>query len=183
MQLRNTRKDSAWGVIICQHTESSSTGPIRAHACMQAVVMGTRRKMAVSVNSCGICDGAIHDALTAPATQLGGGSSQENEDQSDAAAIWGGGDSQDVQLPCKHLFHGRCIRGWTIVGKKDVCPVCLEKVDLRVLYANRPWASTNLSWSVPCQMLSHQHTPPPPPLPPHTHTHTCFFHLQLSWHN
>ncbi len=36
--------------------------------------------------------------------------------------------------------------GWTIVGKKDVCPVCLEKVDLKDLYANRPWETSNLSW-------------------------------------
>ena len=122
--------------------------------------MGGQRKMAVSVNACGICDGALHDAVTAPAARLGAGpgeqgralgplhpgASPEEGAAADAAAIWGGGDSQDVQLPCKHLFHGRCIRGWTIVGKKDVCPVCLEKVDLRVLYGHRPWASTNLSW-------------------------------------
>ena len=118
-------------------------------ACMQAAVMGTRRKMAVSVNSCGVCDGAIHDALTAPAAQLGTAQEVQNgdEDEDSPTQIWGGGDSQDVQLPCNHLFHGRCIRGWTIVGKKDVCPVCLEKVDLRVLYGKRPWSSQNLSWS------------------------------------
>jgi hypothetical protein len=58
------------------------------------------------------------------------------------------------QLACKHCFHELCIRGWTIVGKKDVCPVCLEKVDMRDLYADKPWETQNLSWwvgqRVPC---------------------------------
>jgi hypothetical protein len=32
------------------------------------------------------------------------------------------------------------------VGKKSVCPVCLEKVDLRHLWADRPWETRNISW-------------------------------------
>ena len=31
-------------------------------------------------------------------------------------------------------------------GKKDVCPVCMEKVDLRALYADRAWNTSNLTW-------------------------------------
>ena len=50
-----------------------------------------------------------------------------------------------VQLNCKHCFHELCVRGWTMVGKKDTCPVCLEKVDLRSVH-DRPWDSTNLNW-------------------------------------
>jgi RING finger protein 121 len=26
------------------------------------------------------------------------------------------------QLACKHVFHEKCIRGWCLVGKKDICP-------------------------------------------------------------
>lgn len=55
-------------------------------------------------------------------------------------------NEKSVQLTCKHLFHDQCIRGWTLVGKKDTCPVCLEKVDLRALYADRPWDTRNLTW-------------------------------------
>ena len=40
--------------------------------------------------------------------------------------------------------------GWTIVGKKDTCPVCAEKVDLKAVFADRPWETTNLNWN---QML------------------------------
>ena len=31
-------------------------------------------------------------------------------------------------------------------GKKEECPACGEKVDLRALYANKPWETRNLSW-------------------------------------
>jgi hypothetical protein len=59
------------------------------------------------------------------------------------------------QLACKHCFHELCIRGWTIVGKKDVCPVCLEKVDMRDLYADKPWETQNLSWWVDWMVWKH----------------------------
>ncbi|XP_013171740.1 PREDICTED: RING finger protein 121 isoform X3 [Papilio xuthus] len=42
------------------------------------------------------------------------------------------------KLPCGHVFHEFCIRGWCIVGKKQTCPYCKEKVDLRRMFTN-PW--------------------------------------------
>ena len=33
-----------------------------------------------------------------------------------------------VSLGCGHSFHDFCVRGWTIVGKKETCPYCGEKV-------------------------------------------------------
>ena len=51
-----------------------------------------------------------------------------------------------MQLSCKHCFHDLCVRGWTMVGKKDTCPVCFEKVDLKSLYQDRPWETRNLTW-------------------------------------
>jgi len=50
-----------------------------------------------------------------------------------------------IQLQCKHEFHEKCIRGWTIVGKKDICPFCFEKVDMRILIPDSPWNSKRLS--------------------------------------
>lgn len=26
------------------------------------------------------------------------------------------------QLACRHIFHEECIRGWCLIGKKDICP-------------------------------------------------------------
>ncbi|XP_041055941.1 RING finger protein 121 isoform X2 [Carcharodon carcharias] len=41
-------------------------------------------------------------------------------------------------LTCNHVFHEFCIRGWCIVGKKQTCPYCKEKVDLKRMF-NNPW--------------------------------------------
>uniref|UniRef100_A0A2K5N5Z2 Ring finger protein 121 n=1 Tax=Cercocebus atys TaxID=9531 RepID=A0A2K5N5Z2_CERAT len=42
------------------------------------------------------------------------------------------------RLSCNHVFHEFCIRGWCIVGKKQTCPYCKEKVDLFFLFSNPP---------------------------------------------
>ncbi|XP_006875570.1 PREDICTED: RING finger protein 175 [Chrysochloris asiatica] len=46
------------------------------------------------------------------------------------------------QLSCNHIFHEFCIRGWCIVGKKQTCPYCKEKVDLKRMISN-PWERTH----------------------------------------
>ncbi|CAM4839867.1 unnamed protein product [Rotaria magnacalcarata] len=45
---------------------------------------------------------------------------------------------ETYKLQCGHTFHEFCIRGWCIVGKKQTCPYCKEKVDLKRLFPN-PW--------------------------------------------
>ena len=55
-------------------------------------------------------------------------------------------DQVSIQLNCKHIFHPECIKGWLIVGKKDTCPSCQEKVDLRQVCSDKPWETRNLSW-------------------------------------
>uniref|UniRef100_A0A915IXB9 RING-type domain-containing protein n=1 Tax=Romanomermis culicivorax TaxID=13658 RepID=A0A915IXB9_ROMCU len=47
------------------------------------------------------------------------------------------------RLACSHLFHEFCIRGWCIVGKKQTCPYCKEKVDLKRMFKN-PWEKPHL---------------------------------------
>jgi hypothetical protein len=42
-------------------------------------------------------------------------------------------------LSCSHEFHENCIKGWSIVGKRDSCPFCSEKVDLRAVAGSSPW--------------------------------------------
>jgi RING finger protein 121 len=43
-----------------------------------------------------------------------------------------------VSLDCRHSFHQDCIKGWCLIGKKDMCPYCKEKVDLK-MFQERPW--------------------------------------------
>lgn len=51
------------------------------------------------------------------------------------------GPEECHELNCGHVYHELCIRGWTIVGKKDVCPYCKEKVDLAP-FKKHVWDST-----------------------------------------
>ena len=39
-------------------------------------------------------------------------------------------------LSCGHKFHEYCIYGWSLVGKKQMCPFCREKVDTSRLFSN-----------------------------------------------
>lgn len=93
-----------------------------------AVQLGNEGRQLVSrVNNCGVCGSELCDDLVPAA---------------DAPAR----QEPTVQLSCKHCFHELCIRGWTMVGKKDTCPQCNEKVDMRSLLADRPWDTHNITW-------------------------------------
>uniref|UniRef100_A0A0B6YSW6 RING-type domain-containing protein n=1 Tax=Arion vulgaris TaxID=1028688 RepID=A0A0B6YSW6_9EUPU len=48
-----------------------------------------------------------------------------------------------INLNCGHIFHEFCIRGWCIVGKKQTCPYCKEKVDLKRMFPG-PWERPHL---------------------------------------
>jgi len=43
-----------------------------------------------------------------------------------------------ITLGCGHVYHENCIRGWAMVGKKDTCPMCNEKVEMRA-FSKTPW--------------------------------------------
>lgn len=54
---------------------------------------------------------------------------------------------QNVQIswPSFFRFHEFCIRGWCIVGKKQTCPYCKEKVDLKRMFPSPyPFCELNL---------------------------------------
>jgi hypothetical protein len=51
------------------------------------------------------------------------------------------------QLQCAHVFHEACIKGWCIIGKKDTCPTCSERVDIKALLKTSPlWGQTSRLW-------------------------------------
>jgi len=50
------------------------------------------------------------------------------------------------ELSCKHVFHEQCIRGWALVGKKDTCPLCCEKVNMKV-FSKGPWDGKGQVWA------------------------------------
>eukprot|EP00736_Rhodelphis_marinus_P008529 Rmarinus@m.16967 len=58
----------------------------------------------------------------------------------------GGNVENVVILKCNHHFHEFCLRGWAIVGKKDMCPYCREKVDIKGLFSS-PWDMQSIWWA------------------------------------
>ena len=67
----------------------------------------------------------------------------------------------EVDLKSLFRFHEFCIRGWCIVGKKQTCPYCKEKVDLKRMFSN-PY---------PFNVCSYFHSQP----------FIYNIHLQISW--
>jgi RING finger protein 121 len=51
------------------------------------------------------------------------------------------------QLQCSHQCHEFCLRGWSMIGKKDTCPypACKEKVGIGHTISN-PWQSPSVLW-------------------------------------
>jgi len=111
-----------------------------------AAVMGFTGKKeelpekAINLSICGICGGKL--LATNPKQTLSNDPPQniELDDESAVSSV-----EKTVSLACKHPFHEWCIRGWTIVGKKDVCPYCCEKVDLTSTLVN-PWERPTVLW-------------------------------------
>ncbi|KAH9392532.1 hypothetical protein TYRP_005611 [Tyrophagus putrescentiae] len=70
----------------------------------------------------------------------------EDEDRNQGGGGSGSGPTLDpaisektYTLTCGHIYHQYCIFGWCLVGKKQVCPFCREKVDLNKLFASLPF--------------------------------------------
>jgi len=89
----------------------------------------TSRGWTPSINVCALCGGELLDY-----EHVGGEAPIE----------------KTVQLNCKHLFHEFCIRGWTIVGKKDTCPYCHEKVNIKEVLGNPKWQRNSILWNQLC---------------------------------
>jgi len=49
------------------------------------------------------------------------------------------------KLSCDHEFHENCVQGWCIVGKKDLCPFCCEKIDMKLLISESGWNLKRMS--------------------------------------
>jgi len=52
---------------------------------------------------------------------------------------------ESIKLNCSHQFHEWCIRGWTMIGKKQTCPFCGEKVENQL--NTNPWAKQGVMWA------------------------------------
>mmetsp|Transcript_23159 Transcript_23159/g.58720 ORF Transcript_23159/g.58720 Transcript_23159/m.58720 type:complete len:208 (-) Transcript_23159:391-1014(-) len=97
----------------------------------QAVGFERDRDVEQSVHkgsNCGICGCAV------VSTELGEGNSQ-SVDLFDKTIV----------LRCNHKFHSSCIRGWALLGKMSMCPLCKEEVDMRAVLV-QPWEFRSQLW-------------------------------------
>jgi len=59
--------------------------------------------------------------------------------------------NRDVQiettftLQCGHEFHNHCLRGWTMLGRKNMCPYCSTRVSLDTIETNF-WNRHSANW-------------------------------------
>eukprot|EP01025_Chloroclados_australasicus_P000622 TRINITY_DN10264_c0_g1_i2.p1 TRINITY_DN10264_c0_g1~~TRINITY_DN10264_c0_g1_i2.p1 ORF type:complete len:360 (-),score=21.62 TRINITY_DN10264_c0_g1_i2:23-1102(-) len=102
-----------------------------------ATTMGTGESLVRSSYTCGIC---LQSLGTDPraTTESNGDNTTQTEDKKPVSDI--------MRLPCKHEFHSLCLYGWTMVGKKDMCPLCKEKVSSTVFMKGRPWEGATVAW-------------------------------------
>lgn len=90
-------------------------------------------KMLIKDDSCGLCARELRESLGDAESSAKSGPTSERK---------------TVKLKeCSHEFHDECIRGWTVLGKRGVCPTCNEKCDLTFLTKSSPWAKGSESWS------------------------------------
>lgn len=58
------------------------------------------------------------------------------DDDSYYSSTTGSEQERTFTLSCGHKFHEYCIYGWSLVGKKQLCPFCREKVDTSKLFSS-----------------------------------------------
>ncbi|KAJ8903162.1 hypothetical protein NDN08_004273 [Rhodosorus marinus] len=119
-------------------------GTVAAERMRPAIRIGEDKKRSrhVAANTCGICSQRLRD--------VEGGQSPSQKPQGEAVSNSNQNvllSGEIVDLPCRHSFHGHCIRGWYIIGKRTICPVCGEKVDLMTSLQQKPWIVTSFLYS------------------------------------
>lgn len=63
--------------------------------------------------------------------------------RNDTCAICNDDTETTHRLNCGHAYHDDCLRGWCVLGKKDVCAYCKEKVDME-RFKRHQWDSNEV---------------------------------------
>jgi RING finger protein 121 len=86
-------------------------------------------------NACGLCGRELRPGDN---IELGGA-------RTEGGNTWG--DRKFWKMKeCGHEFHDECIRGWSVLGKRNVCPTCNERCDTSSLLKSTPWAKSSETW-------------------------------------
>jgi len=79
-------------------------------------------------NQCGICDKPLFNDI-------------RDHAKKDKKPL-----ERTYKMQCGHIVHEFCIRGWCIIGKKDTCPVCREKVSISDVFKTH-WHKQDRVWA------------------------------------
>ena len=100
----------------------------------QIVVTRHGQGKAIRANACGLCGRELRETEN---VELG---SKEGS----PSGRW---ERKLMKLKeCGHEFHDECIRGWSVLGKRNVCPTCNERCDTASILASTPWAKSSETW-------------------------------------
>lgn len=95
-------------------------------------------KLVILADSCGLCGRMLRDSIGDAES-----SSKATTKNNPSSQVW----RKTIKLKeCSHEFHDECIRGWTVLGKRGLCPSCDERCDLTFLSESSPWQKGSESW-------------------------------------
>eukprot|EP00475_Leptophrys_vorax_P000257 TRINITY_DN10152_c0_g1_i1.p1 TRINITY_DN10152_c0_g1~~TRINITY_DN10152_c0_g1_i1.p1 ORF type:complete len:353 (+),score=85.27 TRINITY_DN10152_c0_g1_i1:161-1219(+) len=94
---------------------------------------------------CAICGGRVKDA-DANSVDQNVAALMTEEDDPNSLSFLKAPVEEVFKLDCGHSYHEFCLRGWVIIGKKDTCACCMEKVCLKQVFGSNPWNRHSLAW-------------------------------------
>lgn len=89
---------------------------------------------------CCLCGGALLQPDRGMAREDAAGAGGDDDDDT---AFLLAAEERTVTLQCGHRYHEHCVRGWIIIGKKDTCAFCNERVEVKTVF---PWERHSLMW-------------------------------------
>jgi RING finger protein 121 len=94
---------------------------------------------------CSICGGKVKDKDANGIDQNVAAMTTEDDDPNSLSFL-NAPVEETFKLECGHVYHEFCLRGWVIIGKKDTCACCMEKVCLKQVFGSIPWQRHSLAW-------------------------------------
>lgn len=128
--------------------ESGDEGDL--HPFGDAVEARRHAASAAAARAVGLAAGSGRSAAGSAGISSGGRGSGRNGTTNKAAGILrvrAPDGSAVFRLPCNHEFHETCLKGWVLIGKKNRCPCCSERVELAAITGRTLLGKPTLLWA------------------------------------
>ena len=116
------------------------------HAIISASSVVAKARNSKRLGNCALCGHALVEGAREgdwTAVEAGQADAAARGPASSATRATGGA----AQLACGHVMHAHCLRGWSVIGKRNVSPCCDEPgpLPLNALGAS-PWLGATSAW-------------------------------------